>query len=401
MKKVLLQAELKWKNRLYIFAFIIIALCLIGLKTDAHAQKKEVNRKKATIQTSLKDKKEYSLLKLSIKNKEKGYYIRYTTNGKNPKSTSKKYSRPIKITKTTTVKAQVFKGKKKITKIKRIKIKVKEKSDISIDNGKNEKWLLKQYSDQTGSQAMFYTLRSPTGFFVVIDGGTTGNSTYVRQIINENGGKVDVWFLTHPHPDHIGAFNELYADPQGITIKQIYDTPLDIHYYDSVDYEWDGIEYYKRYLQLTVNAQNVSHLYIGDILQLEDLQVKVLNSYNDELKYISKDIGNDAGLMLKFSGKEDTLLFCADVHSKVVGESLIKLWGTELQSEYVQLGHHGNNSFPAEFYDYINPQVALFDAPAWLVYGGQFTTLELMKYLQSRQIAVVDFTSAPNSFLIE
>ena len=209
MKKVLLQAELKWKNRLYIFAFIIIVLCLIGLKTDAHAQKKEVNRKKATIQTSLKDKKEYSLLKLSIKNKEKGYYIRYTTNGKNPKSTSKKYSRPIKITKTTTVKAQVFKGKKKITKIKRIKIKVKEKSDISIDNGKNEKWLLKQYSDQTGSQAMFYTLRSPTGFFVVIDGGTTGNSTYVRQIINENGGKVDVWFLTHPHPDHIGAFNEI------------------------------------------------------------------------------------------------------------------------------------------------------------------------------------------------
>lgn len=398
---MLTQLKLKQKSRFYIVVFIIIALGLIGLKTDVYAQKKAVNTKKATIQTTLKDKKGYSLLKLSIKNKKKGYYIRYTIDGKNPTSTSKKYNKPIKIKKTTTVKAQIFKGKKKVTKIKKIKIKVKEKADISMDNGKNEKWLLKQYSDQTGSQAMFYTLRSPTGFFVVIDGGTTGNSTYVRQVINENGGKVDVWFLTHPHPDHIGAFNEIYADPQGIMIKQIYDTPMDLQYYDSVDYEWDGIEYYKRYLQLTANAPNVSHLYVGDVLHLEDFQVKVLNSYNDELKYISKDIGNDAGLMLKFSGKKDTLLFCADVHSKAVGERLIQRWGTELQSEYVQLGHHGNGSFPAEFYDYINPQVALFDAPAWLVYGEQFTTLELMKHLQARQIAVVDFTSAPNSFLIE
>lgn len=401
MGKEFIQDKLKQKSRFYIVVFIIIVLGLIGLKTDVYAQKKAVKTKRAIIQTTLKDKKGYSLLKLSIKNKKKGYYIRYTIDGKNPTSTSKKYNKPIKIKKTTTVKAQIFKGKKKVTKIKKIKIKVKEKADISMDNGKNEKWLLKQYSDQTGSQAMFYTLRSPTGFFVVIDGGTTGNSTYVRQVINENGGKVDVWFLTHPHPDHIGAFNEIYADPQGITIKQIYDTPMDLQYYDSVDYAWDGIEYYKRYLQLTVNVPNVSHLYVGDVLHLEDFQVKVLNSYNDELKYISKDIGNDAGLMLKFSGKKDTLLFCADVHSKAVGERLIQRWGKELQSEYVQLGHHGNGSFPAEFYDYINPQVALFDAPAWLVYGGQFTTLELMKHLQSRQIAVVDFTSVPNSFLIE
>lgn len=399
MGKVFIQDKLKQKSRLYIFVIMIMALGLFVLKTDIYAQ--EVNTKKATIQTTLKDKKKYSLLKLSIKNKKKGYYIRYTIDGKNPTSTSKKYNKPIKITKTTTVKAQIFKGKKKVTKIKKIKIKVKEKADISIDNGNNEKWLLKQYSDQTGSQAMFYTLRSPTGFFVVIDGGTTGNSTYVRQVINENGGKVDVWFLTHPHPDHIGAFNEIYADPQGIMIKQIYDTPIDLQYYDSVDYEWDGIEYYKRYLQLTANAPNVSHLYVGDALHLEDFQVKVLNSYNDELKYISKDIGNDAGLMLKFSGKKDTLLFCADVHSKAVGERLIQCWGTELQSEYVQLGHHGNGSFPAEFYDYINPQIALFDAPAWLVYGEQFTTLELMKHLQARQIAVVDYTSAPNCFQIE
>ena len=60
-----------------------------------------------------------------------------------------------------------------------------------------------------------------TALFIVIDGGTEGNADCVRQVIMENGGIVHAWFLTHPHPDHIGAFNQIYANPQGIHIGQI------------------------------------------------------------------------------------------------------------------------------------------------------------------------------------
>lgn len=55
MGKVFIQDKLKQKSRLYIFVIMIMALGLFVLKTDIYAQ--EVNTKKATIQTTLKDKK--------------------------------------------------------------------------------------------------------------------------------------------------------------------------------------------------------------------------------------------------------------------------------------------------------------------------------------------------------
>lgn len=66
-----------------------------------------------------------------------------------------------------------------------------------------------QYADITDGQAMFYTIESTKGELIVIDGGWVGNADYVRFVIGEKGNKVDAWILTHPHPDHIGAFNEI------------------------------------------------------------------------------------------------------------------------------------------------------------------------------------------------
>ena len=120
-----------------------------------------------------------------------------------------------------------------------------------------------QYSDVTGSQAMFYTLKSPEGIFIVIDGGTEGNADYVRQVIMENGGIVHAWFLTHPHPDYIGAFNQIYANPQGIHIGQIYDNSLDMVYYDTVDKEWDGIETYEYSGTFSITSPAIGNLYSG------------------------------------------------------------------------------------------------------------------------------------------
>ena len=46
----------------------------------------------------------------------------------------------------------------------------------------------------------------------MIDGGWTEDAMAVKDIIKSQGGIVDAWILTHPHQDHIGAFNEIYAE---------------------------------------------------------------------------------------------------------------------------------------------------------------------------------------------
>lgn len=52
---------------------------------------------------------------------------------------------------------------------------------------------------------MFYTINYRNKL-IVIDGGTSDYTSLVRDVIDKNGGNVDVWIITHPHTDYIGAF---------------------------------------------------------------------------------------------------------------------------------------------------------------------------------------------------
>lgn len=61
------------------------------------------------------------------------------------------------------------------------------------------------------------------------------------------------------------------------------------------------------------------------------------------------------------------------------------------------MGHHGNNSLPKEFYEYVNPSTAFFDAPEWLVNGEQYTTKETEAYMTEMGAKVLDYRTAPNT----
>ncbi|MDO5147437.1 MAG: FN3 associated domain-containing protein [Eubacteriales bacterium] len=331
------------------------------------------HNKRPSVSFQIKEKDEggKAFIKLKYKNKKKGDVIRYTVDGKNPTRYSKKYKRPIRIKSAKVIKAQLFRGKTAVSKIKVIRLSKKIKSkkmgmETKIVNGK---WILTQYGDKSGSQAMFYILCSPSGKVIVIDGGTAGNAGYVRSAIKEYGNVVDAWILTHPHPDHIGAFNEIYAHPDGIVIKQIYDNPVNYAYYDTVDKPWDEIEVYQRYLQLVRNGANVIHLKTGDTIQIDDCKMEILHAYDDSLISLTNDICNDTGLVIKMNWRETSMLFLADNCRRTISDLLIRRWGEKLKSDYVQAGHHGNGSFKNDFYDYVNPTAVFVDAPEWLLTG--------------------------------
>ncbi len=166
------------------------------------------------------------------------------------------------------------------------------------------KWEITQYSDASESQAIFYTITSNKKDLVVIDGGVTANAEKVREVIKKNGNHVDAWILTHPHPDHIGAFNEIYAQPGKIKIDQIYDNGLDYEYYDTLDREWDNIGTYATYLDLTSGDSRIKHVSRNTTLEIKDLTFEFMNTYDEISKEFKEDIGNDASLVFKVSRKE-------------------------------------------------------------------------------------------------
>ncbi|MBQ9633305.1 MAG: competence protein, partial [Lachnospiraceae bacterium] len=215
-------------------------------------------------------------------------------------------------------------------------------------------WIMTHYADLSGKQGMFYTLYHPTDKkLIVIDGGWAANQGLVRRTIKKCGGVVHAWILTHYHDDHVEAFNEIYSDPKGIRIRNVYVSPMDYNTYLMVAKEWDDPEDFGRFLSITENAPNIHRVARGDRFSMSGLKFHFLNSYDSTLlKEIgNNDLPNNGGLVFKVSGNRDSMLFCGDAHSAMLGDYLIRRCKKELPSTYVQVGHHGNNSFPTYFYE--------------------------------------------------
>lgn len=259
-----------------------------------------------------------------------------------------------------------------------------------------------QYADQTGLQAMFYTIETGKGHLIVVDGGNSGNADYVRKVIEEKGGKIDAWILTHPHPDHIGAFNELWNEYQD-KIGMIYAPDIDFIAYQNKAQEWDGFEYYTTFLEYMSDYDKLTYLHEGDSFKIGTVQIDVIYGYCEAVDVLSKDIPNDGSLVFKVSGKEESMLFCSDV-GIAMSDTILQKHSEELKCDYLQMGHHGNGGLAESFYQATEPKAAFFDAPEWLMNpeeGKIYTTPANKALMESMGAQIYYYATAPNTIKLK
>ena len=267
-------------------------------------------------------------------------------------------------------------------------------------------WTITQFGDDSGNQAEFYTVRNnDDGTLIVIDGGWEANTDQVKSVINLFGGHVDHWFLTHYDEDHASAFNKLYSNPDGITIGEVYCTPLDYDFYleCAADRWWDTPWVYETFLEQTEGDERIHFLNRGDSFEIDGLQIDVYNTYDETtfnllLETGSGDAANFASLMFKITGTNDSFLICGDVHDATHAMRLLEMYGDMLDSEYVQPGHHGNASIPAEFYSELGAEVMFFDGPEWLTQSDDYSAKPLIEWCHENGIETYEYATAPNSF---
>ncbi len=272
-----------------------------------------------------------------------------------------------------------------------------------VDRIDYQTWDIKQHSDDSNNQGLFYTLKNTvTGSLIVIDGGSTENTNHVREVINSLGGTVDAWIVTHYHEDHAGAYNAIQADPQGIDIKKVYASKFDSDYekFLEVAKYWDDLETMETWMNNSANADNVYYPDRGESITIDNLKLTFLNTYDEKLLELNgeSDLPNNCALVTLIEGNEDSMLFMSDMYSPAVGDYLKQEYGDELKGvKNLQPCHHGNSIMPYDFYEFIDPDVMFFDAPEWLIEGDDWNAKGLKEWCEEKGISTYDYRTAPNS----
>lgn len=277
--------------------------------------------------------------------------------------------------------------------------KAQDKNSVipDLDPG-TDGWMITQFGDPAGQQEMCYTITTENGL-VIVDGGFDYEVPRLREIISAYGNSVEAWILTHYHPDHMTAFLDIYEDPQGITIHHVYAPERAELELMQEKAPWDDFSMLDRFDSLEI--PELEYLHKGDEVDLLGLKMNVLSAYNKEMESMTKDLMNDGSLLFTVSGKEETMLFCADVGVSL-SKSLVEEYGEKLKADYVQMGHHGFGGLGKKFYKLVAPRAAFFDAPDWLVNGeGDRNTKEKEALMRKLGCTIFSYYTTPNQILLK
>lgn len=258
---------------------------------------------------------------------------------------------------------------------------------VSIVRISNEHTVeLTQLSDHSTRQMMGYILKTKNNKIIVIDGGTIDDTENLVEQINKHGGKVDAWFLTHLHDDHLGAFSNIANDEQ-IQIEKIYCSFNEYSWYE--ENEPSRAEFSKQILEILKQddiKDKVEDVSLNQDINIDDIKIEILGIKNPE---ITENAGNEQSMVVKFDTGKTTFLVLGDTGVKS-SEKLLKTQKEKLKSDIVQMAHHGQNGATKELYEQINPTICMWPTPEWLWNNdsgegkgsGPWKTLETRQWME-------------------
>ena len=260
-------------------------------------------------------------------------------------------------------------------------------------------WTITQYSSQNNLQHMFYTIEDDENNLIIIDGGWEDNATLVRQVIATHNNHVSAWIITHPHPDHVGAFNSIITDSE-ITVDSIYAVPVNQSRYEETAQDYDGIYAYYKWLEVTKNLTNIHYVQENDSFTCLNLTFTILHAWDKNIDKLDHHLLNNGSMCFTVKGNLNSMLFCADIQADVQ-QNIIDNHLTELDVDYVQLAHHGNWGVTTDFYNYTSPISVFFDCPTHMLdpLSNTYDAGTLLEYFMSRGHTVYTFENTCNSII--
>lgn len=215
-----------------------------------------------------------------------------------------------------------------------------------------------------------YSVITPEGDLYLIDGGFQGeDGQRITQYIQEHGGKVKGWILTHPHVDHIGAFLD-YMTVNSENVETVYYSPFTREFFEEEEdpavYEVlnnpNAILFYQFLDMMEMTKDNTEYvpMLVGDKLSIGDLELECFASFDPNRHDV-----NANSLVFTISYEEFVLLLTGDMTELTLEDIKEEIPEEEVlwDADIIQIPHHGYMAGIGTdaLYQATKPEYALLD----------------------------------------
>jgi beta-lactamase superfamily II metal-dependent hydrolase len=251
-------------------------------------------------------------------------------------------------------------------------------------------FVLWQLPSQTGGQMNSYVMQTVNGKVIVIDGGFTEDAPYLGFFLGSLGNKVDIWFISHQHEDHINALTAILKNPGDLKINKIYGSMLDEQWIKA--HEQGSLKTAADFNDVLQKAQRqVTELALGQIIKFDGITIEIFGVKNPEI--VNNGI-NNSSLVMRVWDAQKSVLFTGDLGVEGGQKLMNSQYRSRLKSDYVQMAHHGQNGVDEDFYKAVSPKYCIWPAPLWLWENnngggkdsGQWKTLEVRGWMDKLKI---------------
>ena len=263
--------------------------------------------------------------------------------------------------------------------------------DLNLGGGQ-----LWQFANRSRTQMMSYIIDCPEGGTIVIDGGMycDEDADCLYEQLAKRGKKVNLWFFTHCHVDHYGAWLKLVE-------RENFDIDIERLCFNFPSKEWlltkEGRAYTERFFA-TLEKKELSIVtpHYKDVFSCGGIDIEILS---EPITYRNYRSINPTGIILKAHFPRQSVLFLGD-YDVDAEEDYERYFSVEaLRCDIVQMAHHGQNGVSRRFYERIAPKYCLYTAPGWLWENnvgsrggpetrgqGRFTTLQTRLWMAEMQV---------------
>ena len=257
--------------------------------------------------------------------------------------------------------------------------------------------------------SMGYVIHTSDNKIIVIDGGEANPDRYndvrddfidlLRSITGEKKPTIDAWLFSHCHRDHVGVFNELMNGKSPLyNVKNVYYNFPSRSFMCS---QTSDLSTYENFMSALDNCDNVVIVEKGDIIQVGSVSIEVMLTPDES---ITANGINESSVVFRATIAQQTVMFLGDLGT-ASGNRLYHVNKNKLQSDVVQMAHHGSNGVNDNIYRTINPKVCLWPDASFIWdearnEAGEFSTLRTFNYLNDYNKDIKHYIASKEGLLI-